>query len=439
MDIILVCGLIVLNGLFAMAEIAMVSSRKTRLQKWADKGSNRARAALKLCTDPSTFLATVQVGITAVGILSGAIGEAVFTAPLTAFLMKYEWIAPYAKPVAVTAVVVLLTYFAIVVGELVPKQLALRAPERVAVLFARPMTLLARAARPLVWLLSSSSRLLLALAGAPGKSEPPVTNEEINVLMEQGAEAGVFHESEQEIVSNVLRLDEQRIGLIMTHRNDIYMLDLDSSEAEIRDCLSQCPHSRVVVCRGDLDHVVGILRLSDVFKAALNQEPLDVVKHLHDPLYVPESVTTTKLLESLRLYHHQCALVVDEYGSVCGIATLFDVLTSIVGELSDLDPQEDMGIVVRDDQSLLVDGDVSVERIRHAMKLAGPLHGEEDNAFNTIGGFIMYTLGRVPVTADHFIWSEWRFEVMDMDNNRVDKVLIARIVSDEAVETASGE
>jgi len=430
MDIIIVLGLIVLNGLFAMAEIAMVSSRKTRLQKWADNGSGRARAALKLCTDPSTFLATVQVGITAVGILSGAIGEAMFTGPLTAYLTKFEWIAPYAKPVAVTVVVTLLTYFAIVIGELVPKQLALRAPERIAAVFARPMTFLAQAARPLVWLLSSSSRALLTLAGAPGKAEPPVTNEEINVLMEQGAEAGVFHESEQEIVSNVLRLDELRIGLIMTHRNDIYMLDLESTEAEIRDCLSQCPHTRVVVCRGDLDHVVGILRLSDVFQAALNQQPLDVVKHLHDPLYVPESVTITKLLESLRLYHHQCALVIDEYGTVCGIVTLFDVLTSIVGELSDLDPQEDQGIIVRDDSSLLVDGDVSIERIKHAMKLAGPLHGEEDNAFNTIGGFIMYTLGRVPVTADHFIWDVWRFEVMDMDNNRVDKVLISRMVTE---------
>ena len=268
MDIFLLILLILLNGVLAMSEIAVVSSRRSRLQKLADDDSPGAKTALELNEEPSAFLSTIQVGITTVGILSGAIGENALAEPLRQWLAEIPLVQTYAHGLALSVVVVGLTYFSVVVGELVPKRLGLLAPETVAAIVAKPMTFLARVARPLVWLLSSSSTVVLKVIGARKSAEASVTDDEINVLMEQGAEAGVFHESEQAIVSNVLRLDEQRIGAIMTHRNDIYALDLDAPEEEIRARLSESPFTRIVVCRDGLEHIVGILRTADLLKLA---------------------------------------------------------------------------------------------------------------------------------------------------------------------------
>ena len=425
MDIALLLFLILLNGVFAMSEIAVVSSRKARLQRLADDGSPGAHSALSLHVEPSNFLSTIQVGITTIGILSGAIGESALADPLAAWLAGFSLIAPYAKGIALTIVVVGLTYFAVVVGELVPKRLALMAPEGIASLISRPMIWLARAARPLVWLLSSSSSLLLRLTGARHKEEPPVTDEEIRVLMGQGAEAGVFHESEQAFVSNVLRLDEQRIEAIMTPRKDIYLLDLNESDAEIRRSIAESPYTRIVVCRDGLEHIVGMLRTSDLLKAALATEPLDVEHSLRPPLYVPAGVSTTQLLENFRKAQLQCALIVDEYGELQGLVTLTDVLTSIVGDLPSDDSNEEQDVVVREDGSWLMDGGVAVERLKSVLEIDEDLPGEEENAFNTLGGFVMHMLGRIPAVTDHFDWGGCRFEVMDMDKNRVDKVLVA--------------
>jgi putative hemolysin len=287
------------------------------------------------------------------------------------------------------------------------------------------MNTLSRFTRPLVWLLSSSSSLLLRLMGARRKEEPPVTDDEINVLMEQGAEAGVFHESEQEIVSNVLRLDEQRIASIMTHRSDIYLIDLVDPEEEIRRLLADSPYERVVVCRDGLQHIVGVLRTSDLLKPALEGAPLDIEAVLRPPLYVPESVTTTQLLENFRTARMQFALIVDEYGEVEGLVTIADVLTAIVGELPSSDEQD---MVQREDGSWLVDGSVAIERLKYELDIDEDLPGEEENAYNTLGGFVMHMLGRIPAMAEHFEWEGWRFEVMDMDKKRVDKVLVARVL-----------
>lgn len=426
MNITLLLFLILLNGVLAMTEIAVVSSRKARLQKLAEDGSPGAQSALALNNEPSTFLSTVQVGITSVGILSGAIGEAALADPLSAWLAGFAPIEPYASTIALTLVVVSLTYVSVVVGELVPKRLGLLAPEKIASLMAPPMNMLSRAGRPLVWLLSSSSGLLLRLLGVRRGEEPPVTNEEINVLMEQGAEAGVFHESEQAIVSNVLRLDEQRIGTIMTHRSDIYVLDLDEPEAEIRNRVAESPYTRIVVCRGGLDHIVGVLRTADLLKAALAGAPLAVDQFLRPPLYVPEGVTTTHLLENFRKARQQCALIVDEYGELQGLVTLTDVMTAIVGELPSSDLPQEQDIVAREDGSWLVDGSATIERVKSALELNDVLPGEEENVFNTLGGFVMHVLGRIPAETDYFVVAGCRFEVMDMDKNRVDKILVTR-------------
>ncbi|MDO8347131.1 MAG: hemolysin family protein [Rugosibacter sp.] len=431
MDIALLLFLILLNGILAMSEIAVISSRKARLQRLADDDSPGAQSALALNNDPSTFLSTVQVGITTVGILSGAIGETALADPLTVWLAGFALIEPYARSIAMTLVVVGLTYFSVVVGELVPKQLGLLAPEKTASLIAPPMNMLARIARPLVWLLSASSRFLLRMIGAKRQEESPVTDEEIKVLMEQGAEAGVFHESEQAIVSNVLRLDDQRIGAIMTHRNDIYVLDLDKPETVILNRIAESPYTRVVVCRNGLDHIVGILRTADILKDALAGKPLAVERSLRPPLYVPEGVTTTQLLENFRKARQQCALIVDEYGELQGLVTLTDVLTSIVGELPSSDIHEEQDIVVREDGTWLIDGSVPIERLKFALEIENNLPGEEENAFNTLGGFVMHVLGNIPAVADHFEVSGCRFEVMDMDKNRVDKVLVGRSIPAE--------
>ncbi|MBN8766092.1 MAG: hypothetical protein ABT22_11530 [Thiobacillus sp. SCN 64-317] len=432
MDIALLLFLILLNGLFAMSEIAVVSSRKVRLQRLADDGSPGAHSALSLHAEPSNFLSTIQVGITTIGILSGAIGEAALADPFATWLSGFPLIEPYAKMIALTIVVAGLTYFSVVVGELVPKRLALMAPEGIASIISRPMIWLARSTRPLVWLLSASSSLLLRLTGVRRKEEPPVTDDEIKVLMEQGSEAGVFHESEQAIVSNVLRLDEQRIESIMTPRKDIYVLDLNDPDAEIRRCISESPYTRIVVCRDGLDHIVGVLRTSDLLKAALGNEPLDVTHALRPPLYVPAGVSTTQLLENFRKARLQSALIVDEYGELQGLVTLTDVLTSIVGELPSEDVNADQDVVVREDGSWLMDGGVTVERFKSVLDIDEDLPGEEENAFNTLGGFLMHMLGRIPAVADYFEWNGCRFEVVDMDKNRVDKVLIACVRTEPA-------
>ena len=437
MDVVLLVFLVFLNGILAMSEIAVVSSRKSRLQKLADDGSPGAGSALELSNEPSAFLSTVQVGITTVGILSGALGEGALADPLTQWFSGFQVLEPYARGLALTLVVVGLTYFSVVVGELVPKRLGLMAPEAIAALIAAPMNMLARVTRPVVWLLSSSSSLLLRLIGARHRGDPTVTNDEINVLMEQGAEAGVFHESEQAIVSNVLRLDEQRIGAIMTHRNDIYVLDLDEPEDEIRSRLAESAYTRIVVCRDGLEHIVGILRTADLLKLALAGEKLDVERFLRPPLYVPEGVTTTHLLESFRKARQQCALIVDEYGELQGLVTLTDVLTSIVGELPSSDISEEQDIVARADGSWLVDGSVAIERLKSVMDIEDDLPGEDENAFNTLGGLVMYVLGRIPAVTDHFEVAGCRFEVIDMDKNRVDKVLLSKLPDPVAAENGS--
>jgi putative hemolysin len=432
MDIFLLLLLILLNGVLAMSEIAVVSSRKSRLQKLADDGSPGAKSALELSNEPSGFLSTVQVGITTVGILSGAIGENALADPLTNWLSGYSLLEPYARGFSLTLVVIGLTYFSVVVGELVPKRLGLLAPETIAALIATPMNVLARVTRPLVWLLSSSSSLLLRLLGARHRGDPPVTDDEINVLMEQGAEAGVFHESEQAIVSNVLRLDEQRIAAIMTHRNDIYVLDLDEPEDVIRTNLAESPFTRIVVCRDGLDHIIGILRTADLLKLALAGEKLDIERFLRPALYVPEGVSTTHLLESFRKARQQCALIVDEYGELQGLVTLTDVLTSIVGELPSSDTAEEQDIVERTDGSWLVDGGVAIERLKQVLKIEDDLPGEDENAFNTLGGLVMYVLGRIPAVTDQFDAAGYCFEVVDMDKNRVDKMLITQLADPAA-------
>ena len=432
MDIALIFLLIVINGVFAMSEIAVISSRKARLQNLSDAGSPGAQAALSLHHEPSSFLSTIQVGITSVGIMSGAIGDAALAKPLAAWFGNIPLLAPYAEGIALSITVVTLTYFSVVVGELVPKRLALLAPEAIASAISRPMIALARLTHPLVVLLSGSCTGILSLLGARRKEEPPVTDDEIKVMMEQGSEAGVFHENEQALVSNVLRLDEQRIAAIMTPRRDMCLIDLDDGEEVVRQCIIDSEYSRLVVCRDGLDNVLGILQTGELLKRVMSGHGVDIADIeavLHPPLYVPESVSTAQLLENFRCSRLQFALIVDEYGDVQGMVTMTDVLAAIVGELTVPEAPEDRDMRQREDGSWLVDGDVGVERLKSALGIEDDLPGEDGRGFHTLGGFVMNTLGRIPSPADYFAAGGWRFEVMDMDNNRVDKVLVSPIMA----------
>ena len=431
MNLLIVLGLLILlNAVFAMSEIAVVSSRKARLQRLVDEKRPGAEAALALHSAPSTFLSTIQIGITSVGVLAGALGEAALADPLAEYLAQYPLITPYAHGIALALVVTGITYVSVVVGELVPKRLGLLKPEIIAAFIAQPMNLLSRVARPLVWLLSTSSDLILRVLRLNTGEEPPVTDAEIEVLMEQGAEAGIFHESEQEIVANVLRLDEQRVVAIMTPRKDIEFVDLDDPADSLRGQLAHAQHHRVIVCRGGLDQVVGVLLVSELLKPALEGRPLALEAAVRQPLYVPDSVTTTQLIEQFRKARSEYALIVDEYGALQGLVTLTDVLQSIVGEIPDEGEPEARDAVQREDGSWLIDGAVSLERFRGLLEL-DPLPGEDEGGFHTLAGFVLHTLGRIPKVAESFEAVGLRFEIIDMDGHRVDKLLVARLPSGE--------
>lgn len=428
LDVLLILALVLTNGLFAMSEIAVVSARRSRLEEMAAHGRQGARRAIALQEDSGRFLSTIQVGITLVGVLMGALGEAALAEPIRELLQNLPLLAPSADGLALVLVVVAITYLSVVIGELVPKQLALLAPEALSARVSGPLGALARLASPIVWLLSGSSALLLRLLGARRGEEPPVSNEEIRVLMAQGAEAGVFYASEGRLVANVLRLDEQRVGAIMTPRNEIELLDLDQPADALRDALGMLQHTLVPVCRGGLDgEVLGVLKVAELLPRCLAGAEVsahEVEAVLKSALFVPESLSNAQLLETLRDGRVNLALIVDEYGGLEGLVTLADVLAAIVGTPLGDDVADDHEIVRRADGSWLVDGTLPLDRLHDELGIQAALPGEDGASFHTVGGFVMHSLGRIPQESDRFTTAGLRFEVVDMDQQRVDKVLI---------------
>jgi putative hemolysin len=424
MEIVTLVFLFVLNGLFAMSEIAIVSSRKIRLQQAAEEGVSGARLALQLANEPSHFLSTIQVGITLIGILSGAYGEAALSGKLADFLARFPEIAPYSHVLSLVVVVIGITYFSLIIGELVPKRLALHRPEKIAMTVARPMRLLATLAYPLVRILSLSTDLILRLLRSHQPEEPLITEKEIRLMIDQGTEAGVFHKSEQEMVSNVLRLDNLRIGAIMTPRMDIYYLDVDDPFEENCRKLVDSPYSIIPVCKDGLDNVLGFIQAKDLLRRALTGEHMDLVSAARPAHSVPKSLSPMQLLEEFKRSKTAMALVVNEYGEVAGLVTLKDVMEAIVGDIpTEEEEKEEPEAIQREDGSWLLDGTLSVEKFKQIFDVE-ELPDEDAGNFHTIGGFVMLQLGHVPRAADHFHWDEFRFEVVDMDKNRVDKVLV---------------
>ena len=425
MDIGLILLLIVINGIFAMSEMALISSRKARLQKLVDEKRSGAKSALNLHQEPTRFLSTVQVGITLVAILNGTLGEDALTLPIQLQLLNIPWLAPYAEVCARVSTVILITYFSVVVGELVPKRLALLRPEGIALFVARPMNGLAAIASPLVWLLSSSSNLMLRLIRAHSQPKASVTNEEIKLLMQIGSESGVFHAGERSLVDNILRLDEQRVGAIMTPRKEIYAVDLAETEQEVHHKIAECPYARAVICQNGLENVVGILHRSDLLKTVMSSGQFNLLNTLRPALYVPDSMSLAHLLEFFREVRADYALIVNEYGDTEGLVTLSDVLAAIVGDLPSADLEQDPDVVQREDGSWLVDGGLSIKRLKTVIGMNTYFPGETDNAYNTVSGFILFQLEKMPRVADSFAYADWYFEVVDIDGIRIDKVLVS--------------
>jgi putative hemolysin len=425
LEILFLFGLIILNGLFAMSEIALVTARRGRLQGLVDQGDVGAAAALALNEDPTRFLSTIQVGITTIGILSGIVGEAALAAPLAEWLVSLGAERSYAQLGATALVVVVVTYFAIVFGELVPKRLGQMSAEGVARRVARPIGWMATAARPFVRLLSVSTDVLLQLVGVRNTTANAVTEEEIHQLIKEGSESGVIDEQERAMVRNVFRLDDRQIASLMTPRSDIVYLDLeDPLEENLRKVLDS-ERSRFPVCRGSLRDVIGIASARRLLQQNIRGEPTDIAATVDPAVYVPESLTGMELLENFRSSTGHFALVVDEYGEVQGLVTLQDVFESIVGEFST--PRgEDAWAVQRVDGSWLLDGLIPIPELKDRLAFnAAP--EEELGRYNTLSGMIMLLLGRVPSVSDTVDWQGWRFEIVDMDQHRIDKVLASRI------------
>jgi putative hemolysin len=415
--------LIILNGVFAMSEMAVVSARKSLLQQWAEAGDAKARTALELANAPNQFLSTIQIGITLIGILAGAFGGATIARDFSAWLDDVPLLAPYSRALSLAIVVTITTYLSLIVGELVPKRMALNNPERLAAALASPMRALSRVAYPVVHLLGRSTEFVLRMLGMKPSTESPVTEEEIRALIEEGARAGTLEEAEREMVERVFRLGDRRIGAVMTPRPEIIWLDRNAPPEAIRGTITRSAHSRFLVAQGSLDNVLGVVHAKDLLVHSLGEQAVDLTTTLQQPLYVPESMRAVKVLELFKQSGTHIALAIDEYGGIQGLVTPNDILESIVGDLPTAGEVAEPLALQREDGSWLLDGMLPVDEFKALFHL-GPLPGEEQAVYHTVAGFVIMQLGRIPTAADYFEWEGLRIEVVDMDGNRVDKVLV---------------
>ena len=438
MEIAILFALICLNGVFAMSEIALVTARKTRMQKLVDEGDSGAAAAIKLGEDPTRFLSTIQIGITSIGVLNGIVGEAALAGPISQWLVTLGMTSKYADYLATGLAVVLITYFSIVVGELVPKRMGQTNPEAFARLVSRPINFLALATKPFVWLLSASTRGLLKLLGVKENSGAAVTEEEIEAILVEGRTAGVIESQEHTMVRNVFRLDDRQIGSLMVPRGDVVCLDMDDSLDVNLQRVEEADHARFPVIRGDMNNIVGVLNARQWLAQTIRRKGELKLKDqpLQAALYVPETITGMELLDTFRTSDEQMAFVIDEYGEVQGIVTLQDLIEAITGEFQPRDPETSWA-VQREDGSWLLDGHIPVPELKDRLGLDA-VPEEERGRYHTLSGMIMLLLGRMAKEADVVEWENWRFEVVDMDGKTLDKVLATAIVPTEGDEHSAG-
>ena len=428
MDVALLFFLIVLNAAFAMSEMALTASRKARLQVMREAGERGAEAAIDLHDHPTKFLSTVQVGITSISVLNGIVGDAAFSEPLGEWLHATFNLSSHPAHITATALVVLIiTVVTIIFGELVPKRIGQMFPETTASILAPPMLLLSAAARPLVVLLSKTTEAILRLLGIRGNASRAVTEEEIAASLEEGLDAGVIEAQEHQMVRNVFRLDDRQIGSMMIPRAEIHWLDANDPIEKVLKAVIEEAHARYPVCRGGLDDVIGVITAQGLLRPLAEGRTPVLTEELQPPVFVPETLSGMELLDHFRTHVAQLVFVVDEYGAVQGVITLRDVLEAITGEFSP-ESDDDAWAVRREDGSWLMDGLIPVPEIKDRLEIKD-LPEEDRGRYNTLAGMIMLLLGRLPRTTDAVQWGDWRFEVVDLDGKRVDKVLVSRNTS----------
>jgi putative hemolysin len=420
-DAAVILGLIIVSGLFSSAELALVSARRPRLKALAESGHRGARAALALLDDPTRLLSTVQTGITLVGILTGVYTGAAYSAQLAAWITAtYPPAAPYAREIAYAAVVVLMTYITLVVGELIPKRLAMAHADRWAVAVAIPMQVVARIGSPLVWLLQFSTETLLKLVPKGGSNQSAVTDDDVRALATEGMQTGALHRHEAEMIDSVLRLADRSIGSIMVPRGDILWLDVNEPVNTLWDEASRSGHARFLLCRGELEQLIGVISLANLGEA-LRRGALDVDTDVQPPLHVPESISIFKLLETFRRSSVHLGIVTNEYGGIEGLVTPADILKAIAGDMPEMGSRDVAGATQRDDGSWLIDGHLSIHETERLLSRKDLARGDN---YNTMAGFVLWHLGRMPVAGEKLAWRDLSIEVVDMDGLVIDKLLV---------------
>ena len=419
-EILLIFVLIAVNALLAMSEAALVASRKARLQQQAGEGNKSSALALKLIEDPNIFLSTIQIGITLIGVLSGAVGGATIAEFLAAMLQNVPYIGEYSESIALGIVVVVITVLTIWLGELVPKRLGLNNPEKIAQIVAGPMLFISKVFSPLVKLMSGATNFVLRLFGVNASSEPPITEEELQMLISQGTQAGVFQEAEQDMVEGIFSLGDSRVYSLMTPRTELVWLDITDSIEEIREKIAECPFSRFPVRQDSLETILGIVKSRDLLVESLSGKEIDLKTLIKPAFFIPETMFASRALELFKEKNTELLLVVDEFGGLQGLLTINDILEEIVGAMEFEEPQATQ----RQDGSWLLDGMLEVDEFKELFEFTALPHEDE---YETLSGFMMTSLGRVPQASENFEWNGYRFEVMDMDGRRVDKVLVTKL------------
>lgn len=419
-ELLFIAFLIAMNNILAMTEAALLAVRKARLQQRLNEGDKKAGIVLRLVENPNQFLSVIQIGITLIDVLTGAITGATLAIILARQFEKIPLLAPYSESIGLAIGVLIITYFSIILGELVPKRLAIQNPEKVASRFAQPMLVFSKVLSPAVRFLSFSTDMVLRLIGIRPSNEPPVTEEEIHVLLDQGTQAGVFEEAEQDMVAGVFRLNDRRVYSVMTPRTEILWLDVRDTTDEILKKMADGSYSRFPVCQGSLDNVLGIVKARELLTRSLAGEPIHLKECLSPALFIPETTFASRALEIFKESDKELVLVIDEFGGVTGLLTINDIIEEIVGDIEIGEPQ----VTQRQDGSWLLDGMLDIDEFKELFHL-GILPNEDD--YETLAGFVMASLGKIPSASDQFEWEGLRFEVMDMDARRVDKVLVTTL------------
>ncbi len=422
-EIIIILLLILANSVFSMSETAFVSVRKARLQQHVEDGDARAREALELANNPDKFLATLELGMTLISILTGVFGGAMIADWLAGYVRLIPWLAAYSGGISLTIIVIIITYITLVLGELVPKRLALNNPERITMMVARVMRIFSMIASPLVSLLSISTNGVLRLVGWHPSNDPPVSSDEIRILIEQGRQLGIFELEQQQLIERIFALRDRRVSALMRRRPDIIWLDVAGPNEALHDVIKRTNYSRFPVCRGNLDNLLGIVRVKDLFLQQLAGQKQDIESILQEPIYVLERTSTLKVLEMFRTTGRTLALVTQEDGNIQGLITLYDILRAIVGDVSFPDDIDDTGTVQREGESYILDGAFPIDKLKDLLRLK-TLPDEDSGGYETVGGLILMTLGHIPQVGEVLEWGGYRFEVRHLEGRRITQVAI---------------